>query len=95
MQIFTKILSTALIFLTILCSCSKSNGDKYLGTWKSTKENNTIIVTKAGETAYTINYGGSVGTATYKDGNLVAGMLILSYSKGKLICYGNEYEKVE
>jgi hypothetical protein len=92
--------------MTIILSCTKSGGDMYLGTWKNNETESEFTITKAGETAYTVvvrepgyNPGEihtSTTTTTFKDGNLVVGDAVcFSYSNGKLICNGKEYEKVK
>lgn len=95
-------------FLSILCSCTKSGGDKFLGTWKDVKGQDQIIVTKAGETAYTVWFRRfspsdpsglayiNTQTVLFKDGNMVVGTYIyLSLVDGKVIYNRMEFEKTE
>lgn len=93
------------ISLCLLSSCGNSGGDKFLGTWKN-KQNELIEISKAGEKDYTVKIidpSASAGcfseahtsTATYQDDNLlVMGKVLLSYSLGKIICNGEEYENI-
>ena len=79
----------------------QDKGEIFLGNWK-TKHNDKVEITKAGETAFTLKFiwAGepfvrSV-SATYNNGNLVtSGNELLSYSNGKIIFRGDEYEKVK
>jgi len=95
-----------IIFLSILCSCTKSGGDKFLGTWKDVKGQDQIIVTKAGETAYTVWFRRfspsdpsglayiNTKTVLFKEGNLVVGTYIyLSLVDGKVVYNRKEFEK--
>lgn len=89
-----------------IAACSNSDsGDKFLGNWvRSSSSSHTLTITKAGETAYSIVHRApsqDVGrwTATYEKGNLINGTMfgsiIISYSNGKIIYKGEEYEKTK
>ncbi len=97
-----------IIFSISLCllSCSgNSGGDKFLGTWKN-KHNELIEISRAGEKDYNVKVilpPASTGffaethtsTASYQNDNLlVMGKVLLSYSQGKLISNGEEYENI-
>ena len=83
---------------------SNSGGepDVYYGTWKNTKENMKLIITNEGKTGYYVCTKSLVNgdlfcwdCFSYKDGNLcIDGEKKLTYSDGKIIYRGNEYEKV-
>ena len=101
----SKILLIGFILATILCSCGKSGGDKFIGTWQKENGSKKLVITAAGETAYTVeliepqSYGvnfTNTMTATFQDGNLVSGgTVICSYSDNKIIFDGEEYRKVK
>ncbi|MEI6899684.1 MAG: hypothetical protein WCL00_07395, partial [Bacteroidota bacterium] len=85
--------------------CTKSGGDMFLGTWKDVKSQDQIIVTKAGETAYTIrsrHFSSSdpsglayigVSNAIFKDGNLGGCEGFISLVDGRVVFNQKEYEK--
>ena len=105
MKNVNQILFSGLFLSIILCSCGKSGGDKFIGTWQNQK-GARIVITSAGETAYTVKsigprdgYGvafSNTTTTTYQDGNLVsAGVVVCSYSNNKIIIDGQEFDKTD
>lgn len=92
------------IFLSlIITACSTSDsGDKFLGNWvRGDSKDYQLTITKAGAAWYSIVESPPVQgygrwTATYEKGNLVNSTMvgiIISYSNGKIIYEGSEYEK--
>lgn len=104
MKKIQQLLIVGISISLIVSACSNpDSGDKFLGKWvRSNSANYQLTITKAGETAYSIVEiapAQSVGrwTSTYEKGNLVNGTMfgsvIISYSNGKIIYEGKEYEK--
>jgi hypothetical protein len=98
MKYIRKSFFIGIVLTTIMLSCTKLGGDVYLGTWKNDNQHRELLITKAGENAYTIRSVGGfteTQTATYKNGNLmIGGFVALSYLNGKIISNGIEFEKV-
>jgi hypothetical protein len=94
-----------LFFATILLSCSKLSGDSFIGTWHNNNSQKELIISKVNDTTYKIlvhnlesnqSNHPTINThlSTFQNGNLIDKyFFILSYSKGKLILEGQEYEK--
>ena len=92
-----------IVLLTILISCSNSGGgpDVYYGIWENSKQK--ITITKGWKANYDVKInilknGDEIGYDyfTYQDGKLgINGSTIISYSDGKIIYKGDEYDKIK
>jgi hypothetical protein len=91
------------VLLTILISCSNSGAgpDFYYGIWENSE--NVITITPGGKANYYVKFkhidNGVVAEYdcyTFNNGKLcINGSPLISYSGGKLIYNGDEYEKLK
>ena len=105
MKNIIQLFLTGLFLLAILLSCSKLGGDSFIGTWHNNNSQKELIISKVNDTSYKVlvhnlepnqSNHPTIKThmSTFQDGNLIDKyFFILSYSNGKIILDGKEYEK--
>jgi len=105
MKRIIQLFYAGLLFSIFLLSCSKLGGDSFIGTWHNTNSQKELIISKVNDTNFKVlvhnlepnqSNHPTIDThvSTFQEGNLIDKyFFILSFSKGKIILDGKEYEK--